>query len=315
MEFIAAADFAEAPTRALARFASRFDSASLGAGDRTEVIHHVTDTLAACVAGAAQPIVQAVARVGGASRLAVTEGVPVIGTAWRCEPLDAAYLLAAAAHALEMDDGNREGSIHPGTTVIPAALAVGYASGARFSDLLAATVAGYEVAVSIAEILHPHASRRGFQTTPVAGTMGAAAAAARLLGLDADGMENALGIAASASSGIFAYLTGGGNIKKLHPAHAAREGVLAALYAQQGVVQGPSGVRRPRPALQRLSAPHRSDLAALRRRRHRPGRGALLPEALSLLPPHPPRHRCAARPPARARDRGGRHRAHRGGDL
>lgn len=63
--------------------------------------------------------------------------------------------------------------------MIPAALAVGYGTGASFTDLMAATVAGYEVAVSIAEILHPHACRRGFQTTPVAGTMGAAASAGR----------------------------------------------------------------------------------------------------------------------------------------
>src|SRR5690606_38208650 len=98
----------------------------------------------------------------------------------------------------------------------------------------------------IAECLHPHASKRGFQTTPVAGTLGAAAAAGRVLGLDPNDMESALGIAASSSSGIFAYLSGGGNIKKLHPAHAAREGVFAALLAQQGIVQGPRNVAETR---------------------------------------------------------------------
>jgi 2-methylcitrate dehydratase PrpD len=268
-EPISPADFAAAPTRALARFASGFDAGQLTTADRKEVIHHVLDTLVCCVAGASQPIVEAVAHLPGTRRrLAEDDGVPVIGSPWRCDPLDAAYLMAAGAHALEMDDGNREGSIHPGTTVIPAALAVGYGSGARFADLIAAAVAGYEVAVSIAEILHPHASKRGFQTTPVAGTMGAAASAGRLLGLDADAMENALGIAASSSSGIFAYLTGGGNIKKLHPAHAAREGVLAALYAKQGVVQGPRGVIETRAGvLQAFGGLSNVDLAALRTRR------------------------------------------------
>ncbi|MBH1964566.1 MAG: MmgE/PrpD family protein [Comamonadaceae bacterium] len=233
--------FAQAPTRALARFACHCDFAALSASERRETVHHVLDTLVSAVAGASQPIVEAVAHLPGV-RLAEADGVPVIGSSWRCEPLQAAYLMAAGAHALEMDDGNREGSIHPGTTVVPAALAAGYGMGASFSELLAATVAGYEVAVSVAELLHPHASKRGFQTTPVAGTLGAAAAAGRLLKLDEDAMENALGIAASSSSGIFAYLTGGGNIKKLHPAHAAREGLLAALLAKQGVVQGPRGV-------------------------------------------------------------------------
>lgn len=267
MEAITPAAFAEAPTRELARFASASDAGALSEADRQQVIHHVLDTLVSCVAGASQPIVEAVAHLPG-RRQRSDDGVPVIGSSWRCEPLEAAYLMAAGAHALEMDDGNREGSIHPGTTVIPAALAVGYGTGARFADLMAATVAGYEVAVSVAELLHPHASKRGFQTTPVAGTMGAAASAGRLLGLDADAMENALGIAASSSSGIFAYLTGGGNIKKLHPAHAAREGLLAALYAKQGVVQGPRGVIETKAGvLQAFGGLAGVDLAALRARR------------------------------------------------
>ena len=91
-------------------------------------------------------------------------------------------------------------------------------------------------------MLHPHASRRGFQTTGVVGGLGAAAGVARLLALDAVDVEKAIGIAASTSAGIFSYLTGGGNVKKLHPGHAAREGVLAAMVAKDRVVEGPLGV-------------------------------------------------------------------------
>jgi 2-methylcitrate dehydratase PrpD len=72
--------------------------------------------------------------------------------------------------------------------------------------------------------------------------MGAAAAVGRLLRLDAAAMEEAIGVAASSSSGIFAYLAGGGTVKKFHPGHAAREGVLAAFLVARGAVRGPRGV-------------------------------------------------------------------------
>jgi len=141
-----------------------------------------------------------------------------------------------------MDDGNREGSIHPSTTVVPAVLALAWQRNADYIEFLKAVIAGYEVAVSIAEALHPHASRRGFQTTPIAGVVGVAAASATLLGLSATEIESAMGMAASASGGLFAYLTGGGNIKKFHPGHAAREGLRAAFMARQGAAIGPNGV-------------------------------------------------------------------------
>ena len=229
---------ASTPTKPLAAFASGVACERLAEHEKHETLRHLLDTLGACAAGINQPIVQAVAALCGQNGM-MRGDVPVVASALTTDVLTASYLMAAAAHALEMDDGNREGSIHPGTVVVPAALAMAHQQNADGNTLLSAVVAGYEVAVSVAECLHPHASKRGFQTTPVAGTLGAAAAAGRVLGLNAEDMENALGIAASSSSGIFAYLSGGGNIKKLHPAHAAREGVFAALLARQGVVQGP----------------------------------------------------------------------------
>lgn len=233
------------PTKSLASFASNVAYTKLAEHEKHETLRHLLDTLGACAAGIEQPIVQAVSEL--CRKNGVTQGdVPVIGSTLSVDVLTASYLMAAAGHALEMDDGNREGSIHPGTVVVPAALAMAHRQNVDADTLLSAVIAGYEVAVSIAECLHPHASKRGFQTTPVAGTLGAAAAAGRVLGLDPNDMESALGIAASSSSGIFAYLSGGGNIKKLHPAHAAREGVFAALLAQQGIVQGPRNVAETR---------------------------------------------------------------------
>ncbi|GAA5231812.1 MmgE/PrpD family protein [Verticiella sediminum] len=230
-------------TAALAEFASRLTTRQLDDVERREAARHLVDTLGACVAGAGQPVWRSAAGVlRELDLVGAARPVPIPGTTERGDVLHAAYLMAVACHALELDDGNREGSIHPGTVVVPAALALGHRLDSDGDDLIAAVVAGYEVAIALAEVLHPHAARRGFQTTPVAGVIGAAAACGRLLGLAPAEMESALGIAASSSAGLFAYLAGGGNIKKLHPAHAAREGVFAALLAAEGGVQGPRGV-------------------------------------------------------------------------
>jgi 2-methylcitrate dehydratase PrpD len=228
------------PTAALAQFASALTWSSLNEDERRSAKRHLLDGLGACVAGVDQPIfartVALLQRVGGSG------DVPVIGSRHRTNLLSAAYLTAVNCHAIELDDGNREGSLHPGTAVVPALLTAGYDLNVDGASLLCALVAGYEVSVSLAEVLHPHASRRGFQTTGVVGGLGAAAGVARLLALDAIDVEKAIGIAASTSAGIFSYLTGGGNVKKLHPGHAAREGVLAAMVARDRIVDGPLGV-------------------------------------------------------------------------
>ena len=229
------------PTRELAAWCQRLDAETLPEPVALAAARHTLDTLAACAAGMGRPLVQAAITLE--RRINPNQGsIPLFGGPQHWTLLEAAGLMATACHALEMDDGNREGSIHPGTVVIPAALALAWERNVNYPTLLKAVVAGYEVAVSVAEALHPHASRRGFQTTPTAGVLGAAAACGTILALDAEAMESALGIAASASSGIFAYLSGGGNVKKFHPAHAAREGLRAALMAQDGLAQGPMGV-------------------------------------------------------------------------
>ena len=235
------------PTAALAQFASTLAWSNLNDEERSAAKRHLLDGLGACVAGVEQPIfartVALLERIGG------TGDVPVVGSNHRTNLLSAAYLTAVNCHAIELDDGNREGSLHPGTAVVPALLTAGYDLNVDGASLLSALVAGYEVSVSLAEVLHPHASRRGFQTTGVVGGIGAAAGVARLLALDATDVEKAMGIAASTSAGIFSYLTGGGNVKKLHPGHAAREGVFAAMAAKDRIVEGPLGVAETKAGL------------------------------------------------------------------
>ncbi|HYG91763.1 MAG TPA: MmgE/PrpD family protein [Azospirillum sp.] len=226
------------PTARLAAFAAGLRPEHLDAGTRRAVRRHLLDTLAACLAGAG----------GAESAIAATVlgreshgAVPVPGSARRWDRLSASYLAGVAAHGLEIDDGYRAGSVHPGAVVVPAALAAGHGTEADGPALMAALAVGYEVSTRLAEAIHPHARARGFHNTPVVGVLAAAAAAGSVLRLDAAAMEHAFGLAASSAAGLFAFLHAGGQVKRLHAGFAAREGLLAALLAQGGMI-GPRGV-------------------------------------------------------------------------
>jgi 2-methylcitrate dehydratase PrpD len=227
------------PTARIAAFVADLSYDDLSVAERHAVARHLLDTLGACIAGS-----QAAAATIAADLLAELlppGNVPVPGLSRRWDVFSAAYLAGAGAHGLEVDDGYRAGSVHPGTVIIPALLAIGSAHAIDGRRLTAGIAAGYEVTTRIAETIHPESRRRGFHNTPVAGVIGVAAAASVALGLAKPKVEHALGIAASSAGGLFAFLEGGGEIKRLHPGFAAREGIFAALLAKRGMT-GPLGV-------------------------------------------------------------------------
>lgn len=200
---------------------------------------HLIDTVGAMLAGADQPV------TGWAQAVvAATQGegrCPVPGLAGRYGVLDAAYIAGVAAHSTETDDGYRLGSIHPGAVVVPAVLSLAWARRVRGADLLAAMVAGYHAIAVVSALVHPTLRRRGFHPTAAVGPLGAALAAAHLMGLDDVRRGHALGIAASAACGLFAFKGGGADVKRLHAGQAASGGLLAALMAEQGC-EGPPSV-------------------------------------------------------------------------
>jgi 2-methylcitrate dehydratase PrpD len=226
-------------TRHLIRLACHLGYDDLDAATRHAAKRHILDTLGAIVAGAQQKPSEIAEAVLASTMPAGV--VPVPGRARRADPLSAAYLAGVSAHGLELDDGYRAGSVHPGAVVVPAALAAAHLSPCDGEALIAAVVVGYEIACRIAETAHPHARWRGFHNTSTAGVFAAAGAAGVLLGLDEAQMGNALGLAASSAGGLFAFMNGGGDVKRLHPGHAAREGLQAALQAQRGM-EGPPDV-------------------------------------------------------------------------
>ncbi|MBL24256.1 MAG: hypothetical protein CMM48_10215 [Rhodospirillaceae bacterium] len=230
---------AQSPTEILANFASglryeQIDDASLNTARR-----HALDTLGAIFAGSTQHATVAAAKALDA--LGMEGAVPVPGMAKRYDPMSAAYISGTAAHGLELDDGYRAGSVHPGCVIIPALVSAAQGGSYSGKQWITAVVVGYEIVCRLAAAMHPHSRYKGFHNTPVMGVMGAAAAVGSLRGFNAQQMADALGIAASSASGIFAFLRGGGEVKRTHPGQAAREGLQAALNAEHGMV-GPSQV-------------------------------------------------------------------------
>lgn len=196
---------------------------------------HLIDTLGVIVAGLGQ---------GVAAQLAPLQpdgDLPLPGRNSRRAAADHAYLCGTAAHGLELDDGYREGSVHPGVAVVPALLTEALTRPVAGRDLLVALAAGYESICALSATLHPALRDRGFHPTSTVGPLGAALAVARLCGLDEVVTERALGLAASEAGGLFAFLGGGGEVKRLHGGLAARGALMAARLAEAGVT-APEGI-------------------------------------------------------------------------
>ena len=133
----------------------------------------------------------------------------------------------------EQDDLHNSSVLHPATVVFPPALAVAQALGKSGAELLAAVVAGYEVGIRVGEFLG-RSHYTVFHTTGTAGTLAAAAATGRLLGLDADRMAHAFGSAGTQAAGLWEFLREAADSKQLHTAHAAFAGLTAAYLAADG---------------------------------------------------------------------------------
>ena len=151
----------------------------------------------------------------------------------------AAFANASLMHARAQDDTHFAAKTHVGAAIIPAALALAEQTGADGQTFARAVVAGCEVAAAVGERLAAATTPRGFRASPVFGTLGAAAASAAVLGLDADGCGHALAIASSFAGGLNQTWIDGSSEYRLHLGMAARNGIVAARMAQGGLRGAP----------------------------------------------------------------------------
>jgi len=168
-----------------------------------------------------------------------TGSAALLGSAAAAPPALAALSNGMAMHMDDYDDTLRssvtdldKGSIHPTAGILSAVLALGQANRCSGEALLTAYLVGVEAAAKIADALGPRHFRAGFHGTATCVGLGAAVAGARLLGLSAEGIATALGIAASGSAGLRENF--GTMVKPYHAGQAAGTGVMAAELAARG---------------------------------------------------------------------------------
>lgn len=159
-------------------------------------------------------------------------------------PSDAALANGTAIHGFELDDAHVSSSLHPGAVALPASFAIVEALGGSGERLLAALAAGYEIGLRVGICAGVSHSTSGYHVTGTAGAVGAAAAAARALGLPAAAFTNALGIGATQAAGLYAARLGA-MTKRFHAGRAAQSGVLAAYLAQRGFTGSRDAIEAP----------------------------------------------------------------------
>ncbi|MDA1183788.1 MAG: MmgE/PrpD family protein [Acidobacteria bacterium] len=204
----------------------------------------VQDTIGVMLAGSAEPVASILRRTALAE---VAEGpASLFGTPHTTSATWAALVNGTAAHALDFDDMCWTSMAHPSAPLVAAGMAVAESIGASGRRVLEGYVVGFEIEAALGRAMNPSHYEQGWHCTSTIGTIGAAAAAARVMGLGPEATGRALAIAASEASGLKENF--GTMVKPLHAGLAARNGVLAALLARHGLtasrraIDGPQGL-------------------------------------------------------------------------
>lgn len=218
------------PTEHLSHFVAGLKFASIP----PEVVAHlklcIVDTLGCALYGSTLPwgnkIIQFVKECGaGRGALIWCDGTEVPSP-------NAPFANGTLVHSFELDDIHRDAVLHPGATTVPAADALTRDRHLDGKTFLTAIAAGYETGCRIGLVNGASQLRRGFHPTGTTGTFAAAAAAAKMLNLDAGKTQHALGIAGTQGAGLMAAQEGA-MVKRMHPGRAAQSGVYAALLAAE----------------------------------------------------------------------------------
>lgn len=242
-------------TRTLARFVLAHPEADLPDNVRHEAARSFLNWVG-CAIGASRH--ETVERALAALR--PFSGPPeatVLGRGERLDILHAALMNGITSHTFDFDDTHLKTVIHPSGPVASALLALAERRPASGAAFLHAFVLGVEVECRIGNSVYPEHYDVGWHITGTAGVFGAAAAAGRLLGLTEEQLTWALGIAATQASGLREMF--GTMCKPFHPGNAARNGLLAALLAQQNFTSSARGIEAKRGFAHVLSTAFKPD--------------------------------------------------------
>ncbi|HWP56365.1 MAG TPA: MmgE/PrpD family protein [Candidatus Acidoferrales bacterium] len=218
------------PTLAIAEYVHRFSFDDLPRAAIVNAKLIILDTIGVMFAGSRHEVGRLIADYVRAN--CATGVATVCGAGFQTSPELAALANGTMAHVHDYDS-----DLHIPTHTLSAALALAEACGAPGRTLILAYVVGREVCKRLeecAEAFHagPQSRNRGWHTVGVTGSIGATAAAAKVLGLEPKALCRAFGIGASLSAGLWANR--GTMTKPLHGGNAARNGVVAASLASKG---------------------------------------------------------------------------------
>ncbi|MFH1381537.1 MAG: MmgE/PrpD family protein [Chloroflexota bacterium] len=221
-------------TEKLARFIAGTCYADIPAPVMHAAKRTIIDTLGVMLAGSREPasiiISSWVRKQGGRARASVA------GAGFRTNSPEAALVNGTTAHVLDYDDVYDPVLGHPTAALLPAVLAVGEEYQASGKDILTALVVGFELWAKLSALgVDPRTI--GFHPTAVLGTMGAAVAAAKILGLNIEPTQMVLGLAASHAGGL--SRNRGTMTKPYHAGNAARNGIISALLVKEGFTAAP----------------------------------------------------------------------------
>ncbi len=227
------------PTRLLATLVAQSPWQDIPPPVRHEGVRAFVNWLGCAIGGAPHPgvgaAVRAAAAFGGGPATAT-----LLGLRRRGDPMMAALVNGISSHVLDFDDTHETALIHPSAPVLSAALALAEARGVDGAVLLHAFLLGVEAACRVGRAVMPSHYDRGWHATGTAGAIGAGAAAARLLGLDAGRTAWAIGLAATQPVGL--HVQFGSMTKSFHPGRAAQNGLLSALLAAEGFDAAPDAI-------------------------------------------------------------------------
>jgi 2-methylcitrate dehydratase PrpD len=210
------------------------------------VRQRIADTVGVSIA--AQGLDTSIAAIAHVLDQGGREEAHVIGQPVRVPAGQAAFANGVLAHSLDYDDTHLPSVLHPSASVVPAALAVAEAAGCGGEMLSAGIAAGLEICVRLGMAGFDPNTRNsvffeyGQHATSICGAIGAAAAAAVLLGLDDAGVAHAMGIAVSFAGGVIEGNRTGGTVKRTHCGWAAHGGVTAAQLAARGFTGPPTAL-------------------------------------------------------------------------
>lgn len=174
-------------------------------------------------------------------------GCSVWGRPGHFSILDGVTVNSLAVHARFQDDCDMTSWAHPGSLIVPPAVSLGEVRDVSVAVVMRAILCGYATISWLGgdEVVGRAVVERGFRASPVLGSIGAAAAASVILGLDAPAARNALAIAADNTGGVLEPVGAGADDWRVHNATAGHRGVLSALLAERGVVGAPRALEGP----------------------------------------------------------------------